>query len=73
MNKVDLELRFLYIRRLGCGNYKIAIEYRNKPYTCVSNNSLAYDAWKYDDRTHYTEKQALKAFYDECKRKNGLR
>ena len=62
------------------GRYMVEIYYRGKFYSCHSNNSLAWDRINSDDTTparrldgFYTLKSALKAFYDECKRKNGLR
>lgn len=63
----------------GC--YMVEIYYHGKFYSCHSNNSLAWDRIHSDDYVPdraerdggYTLKGALKAFYDECKRKNGLR
>ena len=58
------------------GQFKVTIFYRNKCYECRSNNTLAYDAIKLPSITiasdYYTEKQALKALWDECKEKNSL-
>lgn len=69
------------VQSKGCGQYKIAIEYRGKTYHCNSNDSLAYDSlpkccnsggcWD-DSNLPMTYNQALKSFYDECKRKNNL-
>lgn len=73
MTQKELELKFVSIKLAGSGSYRVTIEYRNHTYSCISNNSLAYDAWRNDDHSYYTEKQALQALYDECKRKNGLR
>lgn len=68
------------VRSKGHGQYGIDIEYRGKIYHCNSNNSLAYDSLpKYcnngcwdDSNLPMTQRQALKNFYDECKRKNNL-
>lgn len=66
----------------GHGQYRVTIEYRNEEFSCLSNNTLAYDSLPHrcnaggcwdDTNCPMTEKQALQAFYDECKRKNGLR
>lgn len=74
------ELKYsLRVKPLGYGSYKVTIEYRNKKYTCLSHNSLAYDRinsndWVGDKEVHctYTKKQALQALYDECKQKNNI-
>ena len=75
--KTERDLRdCVEIRRLQQGSYKITITYRGKKYSCVSNNSLAWDdlgaEWN-ENRSYYkTDKQCLRAFYNECKIKNGL-
>ncbi len=79
MNTQELRDR-ITIQRRGSGSYIITIEYRRRFYWSYSNNSLAYDrisGYAYDvpDRAvkdFYTYKGALQAFYDECKRANGL-
>lgn len=78
MNTKELRRR-ITIQWKGCGNYKVAIEYRGEFYSCTSHNSLAYDRIKncdvYSDKVEvygYTYKQALLSFYDECKRANDL-
>ena len=62
------------IRRLQQCSYKVTIEYRGKYYSCVSNNSLAWDdlGAEFHRSWYKTDKQCLKAFYDECKRINNL-
>lgn len=63
----------------GSGYYLVKIEYRGKTYSCLSQNSLAYDRMNADIVSgrqvycEYTYKQAMEAFYDECKRKNYLK
>lgn len=70
MKKEELQ-RKIRIEWKGYSSYKITIEYRGKDYNCISNNSLAYDSWLIGGG-EYTEKQALMAFWNECKRKNNL-
>lgn len=73
MTYKELQYKIVSIHIAGSGSYKVTIEYRNKVYSCVSNNSMAYDAFRNDDHSYYTDKQALMAFYNECKRVNNLR
>ena len=59
----------------GYGLYEVKITFHGKVYTCHSNNSMAWDDrnWEPGDGPHhYTKKQALQAFWDECCRKNHL-
>lgn len=67
------------VRSKGSGTYLVNIIYRGRVYYCYSHNSLAYDRLSVFDITTerynaygYTYKQALQAFYNECKRKNYL-
>jgi len=59
------------------GHYRVTIQYRGKKYTCISNDSLAYDrhldteCW-YSRGKLYTQKEALQTLWNECKRKNNL-
>ena len=66
---------------IGCcthGAFNVTITYRGREYTCVSNNTLAYDVirafLKWDDRkgASYTPTQAYQALYDEVKYFNNL-
>jgi hypothetical protein len=77
MTLQELEER-VNVRRICTAQYKVTITYRGKEYTCKSNDTLAYDTlvsyWN-GDRVGYfyrSEKQAYMAFYNECKRANGL-
>ncbi len=80
MTKEELAQK-VNVTPVGSGQYEVEIDYRGKTYLCRSNNALAYDSlpkycnncgcWN-DTDTPMTEKQALRAFYDECKRKNNL-
>ena len=55
------------------GHYKVTITFRNKKYNCISTNSVAYDRHLDEDsKGIYTQKEALKTFWYECKRKNNL-
>lgn len=63
----------------GYGTYLVKIKYRGEVYSCTSYNSLAFDRIRYSggyapntEIGFYTYKAAFKAFFDECKRKNGL-
>lgn len=60
------------VRWAGTGTYQVYITYCGREYTCRSNNSLAWDCLRYDDTSYYTHRQALHAFWDECKRVNNL-
>lgn len=61
-------------------NYRVVIEYRDKIYSCRSNNTLAMDRLHQQSTLRdsqrgtwgYTLRQALQAFYDECKSYNNL-
>ncbi len=56
------------------GHWKVTIRYRGKKYSCISNESLAVDRHMDDDSKGklYTQKDALKILWNECKRKNNL-
>lgn len=72
MTEKELKER-ISVRWIGYGTYRVTIKYRNKEYTCTSHNSLAYDDMdEHENNSYYTSKQAYKAFWDECKRKNEL-
>ena len=80
MKTRDLENK-IYVGVCLSGQFTIRIEYRGKQYSCKSNNTLAYDRYSGSDnwtsnkqiRCCYTYKQALRAMFDECKRKNNLK
>lgn len=73
MTERELKER-IQVKWKGYGTYKITILYRNKPYSCTSHNSLAYDAIgsEPENCSYYTSKQAYKAFWNECCRNNNL-
>jgi hypothetical protein len=56
------------------GHWKVTIQYRGKKYSCISNDSLAYDRHLDEDSRGklYTQKAALQTLWNECKRKNNL-
>lgn len=60
----------------GYGHFKVTIEYRGKKYNCITTNTMAIDKIGEEKREYklfyFTEKQALTALYNECKRKNDL-
>ena len=78
MTLTDLQNRVRVRRGHGYCSYIVTITYRGQEYECNSNNSLAWDRlddYNYRDNEvngFYTNKGAYQAFYDECKRKNGL-
>lgn len=76
----DQKLRDRLTVRPGCthGQYIVEIKYRGKTYTCTSTNSLAWDKIYYGIAVPWSsyydnERQAMQAFYDECKTKNNLK
>lgn len=71
MTTQELQNHIVAIRWNGCGAFKVTIEYRNKNYSCHSHNYTAYDAYR-GSKNGYTYKQALQAFYNECKTLNYL-
>ncbi len=77
MTEKQLEERVSVVRANGYGSYRVTIRFRDRDYSCFSHNTLAYDRLTehgyLDDRKEtggYTYKQALLAFYEECKRKH---
>lgn len=81
MTLKQLENKVSVRHGIGYNLYEVTIEYRGKKYNCKSNNSLAWDRIHVDGtecygdravRCTYTYKQALVAFWEECKRLNGL-
>ena len=63
------------VERMGQGQYQVTIWYRNKKYTCTSNDSQAWDDHNWDPGDgphHYTSKQALQRFWNECCMKNHI-
>lgn len=78
MNVSELSQRVMVSGTTSYGHYKVEILYRGKWYRCTTNNSVAVD--RHDDEEAkgpnyqgiYTQKEALKSLYNECKRKNNL-
>lgn len=67
LNRIDVR------KTIGYGSYKVTIEFRGKKYTCISNDSQAYDRHLDEEsKGGCTQKDALKSFWNECKRKNNL-
>lgn len=57
------------------GHYKVTIQYRGKKYSCITTNSEAYDRYNDEERKgnrYYSQLDALKDLWRECKRKNNL-
>lgn len=78
MTEIELSKRIRSITSCGYGHWRVVIKFRGKEYSCITTNSLAYDMrnWEKGEPTncgYRTRKQALKALYDECVRKNELR
>lgn len=64
----------------GYGQYSIQFKVRGNFIQCHTNNTLAFDRLhmigEVTPRVNlygYTERQALEALYNECKRKNNIR
>lgn len=74
MTTAQLSSRIDAKRITSYGNYKVSIIYRGKKYWCISTDSMAFDRYLDSDakRGHYTQRDALKSFWNECKRKNNL-
>ena len=59
-------------------HFKVTIVHRNKKYVCITNNAAAIDRHHDDDakgphfKGIYTQKDALRSLWSECKRKNNL-
>lgn len=64
---------------IGCcagGQFTVTIEFRGKHYSCKSNDTMAYDCLRSHDGElvwYASEKQALLALWNECKRANNLK
>lgn len=56
------------------GSLMICIRYRNKIYYCTTVNTKAFNRVRYvnEHRDKYSEKQAYKDLYNECREKNRL-
>ena len=75
MTTAELSSRIDASRTSSYGHYKVTIQFRGKEYSCISSDSMAYDRYLDDDeatRGHYTQRDALTSFWNECKRKNNL-
>lgn len=73
MTLYELKDRVNYIGPTFKGRFLVQIYYRQEYFKCYSANTLAKDAILSQERHYYTEKQAYKALYDECKSANDLR
>lgn len=66
----------VFIHWAGYGTYQVTIIYRGKEYSCHSHNTMAYDdlGEEIKENRHWysTDKKAIMAFYDECKKANHL-
>ena len=60
----------------GKGHFKVTIDFRGKEYSCTTTDTMAIDMIGDDTidkkRFYVSEKQALTALWNECKRKNDL-
>lgn len=79
MKTEELRRKIESIHVCGSGHWRVCISYRGKFYYSTTTNSLAIDRMKdYDNtldrvsRYGYTYGQAVRALYDECKRKNNI-
>lgn len=74
MTTAQLSQRIEASTTTSYGHYKVTIQYRGKQYSCTSTDSMALDRYNDEDakRGFYTQRDALKALWRECKRKNNL-
>ena len=72
MTTAELLQRIIADKTSSYGHYKVTIIFRGKQYSCTSTNSMAYDRYNDEDAPKGVQKDALKSFWNECKRKNGL-
>ena len=75
MSTTELLQRITCDRTTSYGHYKVNILYRGKQYSCITTNAQAYDHYNDEDRKgnrHYSQRDALKDLWNECKRKNNL-
>ncbi len=78
MNLQQLKDRISYAWS-GYGHYKVFLTFRGKEYSAITTNMQAIDAANTDcppirkGEYYETQKEALKALYDEVKRKNNLK
>jgi len=79
MTTKQLENRYLGHTFLGKGHYRIGFDIRGINRYCTTTNTMAIDRIDDElperdyDRIYVTQKQALRALYDEVKRKNDIR
>ena len=77
MTTAQLAQRIDVVSTTSYGHFKVTIEYRNKKYSCITNNAPAVDRHDDDDakgrhyKGIYTQKDALETLWSECKRKNN--
>lgn len=74
MTVTELSQRIMATKS-GYGHYKVEILFRGKWRSFISTDSMAYDRFQDEDAIygHYTQKDALKSFWNEGKRKLNLR
>jgi hypothetical protein len=72
MTTSELCQRIIASKTHSYGHYKVTIKYRGKQYSCTSTDSMAYDRYNDEDAKRGVQKDALKSFWNECKRKNNL-
>jgi len=72
MKTAELSKRITAERTSSYGHYKVTIQYRGKQYTCLSTDSMAYDRYNDEDSQRGVQRDSLKSFWNETKRKNNL-
>ena len=78
MKLQELKDKVQSIEKVGYGHWRVTIKYRNKSYSCTTNNCMAVDATSYDEREkrsgyfYPTCKKGYEALYNECLRANNL-
>jgi hypothetical protein len=76
MNTTELLQRISCDRTSSYGHFRINIQYRGKKYSCITTNAPAYDYYDNEERKgsrYYSQLDALKDLWRECKRQNNLK
>lgn len=70
MTTHELSQRIMASKTSSYGHYKVEILFRGKWRAFTSTDSMAYDRYNDEDakRGHYTQRDALRSFWNEGKR-----
>jgi hypothetical protein len=76
MNTTELLQRISCDRTSSYGHFRVNIVYKGRNYSCTTTNAPAYDYYNNEERRgnrYYSQLDALKDLWRECKRKNNLK